>query len=426
MNVSFRILQFQKAEWEVTMKKYAEYLNTGNELWRSNNRKAYNYMDKHKKRPSEDDTNQEIKKIGQWVSTQKQNYQKNIGIMENPVIRAEWESTLKKYAEYFESGEEAWRSNNRKACDYMDKYKKAPSTHDKNPVIKTLSSWLSTQKKNYSKNVYIMANPVIRNEWEATLNKYAEYFMDFEEAWRSTHRNVCDYMDKNKKAPSTHDKNPEIKKLGSWVTHQKSNYAKNIKSMANPDIRNEWESTMKKYAEYLNQPKLNVKKQTEIPLPSAESTAPHHFSGPSKIALLHLKYHRMRSDNLHAKFKEDPQLWREYHDTRKDTFAKCDPLIQEVDISALPLEDASVEIAIMSLALWGTNENCTQYIKEAYRVLESGGKFYISDSTKKWSPESLSRENGGELLRTLLTTNGFVIRDETIGTPFCLFVCEKL
>jgi SAM-dependent methyltransferase len=254
--------------------------------------------------------------------------------------------------------------------------------------------------------------------------------------------------------------------------------------MTNPIIRNEWEATLEKYAEYLKQPKLNVKKQTEIPLLSAESTAPHHFSGPSKIALLHLKYHRMRSDNLHAKFKEDPQLWREYHDTRKDTFAKYDPpsipsnqiirkleeyktkrkkvvvdmgcgeapiahyfqdkkdnrfifhnydhqsggdpLIQEVDISALPLEDASVEIAIMSLALWGTNENCTQYIKEAYRVLESGGKFYISDSTKKWSPEQLTRENGGELLRTMLTKNGFVIRDENIGSPFCLFVCEKL
>jgi SAM-dependent methyltransferase len=192
----------------------------------------------------------------------------------------------------------------------------------------------------------------------------------------------------------------------------------------------------------------------------------------------------MRSDNLHAKFKEDPQLWREYHAIRKETFATyepssipanqiirkleeyktkrkkvvvdmgCgeapiahyfqdkndtrfifhnydhqsggDPLIQEVDISSLPLDDASVEIAIMSLALWGTDDNCTQYIKEAYRVLESGGKFYISDSTKKWSPEPLTPENGGELLRTLLTTNGFVIMDENIGSPFSLFMCEKL
>ena len=47
-------------------------------------------------------------------------------------------------------------------------------------------------------------------------------------------------------------------------------------------------------------------------------------------------------------------------------------MIQEVNILKLPLEDAYVEIAIMSLALWGTRENCIQYIREAYRVLERG------------------------------------------------------
>ena len=192
----------------------------------------------------------------------------------------------------------------------------------------------------------------------------------------------------------------------------------------------------------------------------------------------------MRSDTLNAKFKSEPQLWREYHSTRKRNFASYDPasipsnqiirelekiqtkrrkvvvdmgcgeapiahhflakndnrftfhnydhqsggdpLIQEVDISALPLDDADAEIAIMSLALWGTHENCVQYIKEAYRILESGGKFYISDSTKKWSPENPTQENGGELLRTLLTTNGFKIINETIGTPFCFFECNKI
>ena len=37
----------------------------------------------------------------------------------------------------------------------------------------------------------------------------------------------------------------------------------------------------------------------------------------------------------------------------------------------------------MSFALWGSN--CEEYITEAHRVLESGGKLYIIDSTKRWS-----------------------------------------
>jgi superfamily II DNA or RNA helicase len=233
--------------------------------------------------------------------------------------------------------------------------------------------------------------------------------------------------------------------------------------------------------------KLILKKQTAIPIATiteTPSTTPHHFPSPSEIGILHKKYLKMRSDTLHAKFKTEPQLWLDYHATRKSNFATYDPasipsnqiirelekiqtkrrkvvvdmgcgeapiahhflekndlrftfhnydhqsggdlLIQEVDISALPLDDASVEIGIMSLALWGTHDNCTQYIKEAYRVLESGGKFYISDSTKKWSPEQLTPENGGDVLRTLLTTNGFKIMNENIGSPFCLFVCAKI
>jgi hypothetical protein len=56
----------------------------------------------------------------------------------------------------------------------------------------------------------------------------------------------------------------------------------------------------------------------------------------------------------------------------------------------------------MSLALW-VQEKIVFNIRESYMVLESGGKFYISDSTKKWSPNELTKENGGELLRNLLT-----------------------
>ena len=101
-------------------------------------------------------------------------------------------------------------------------------------------------------------------------------------------------------------------------------------------------------------------------------------------------------------------------------------MITEANIIKLPLEDISVEIVIMSLVLsWGTQEDRLQYVKEAERVLESGGKFYVIDTTKTWSPEPITSENSGELLRTFLTTNGFKIINEDIGLPFCFFECVK-
>jgi hypothetical protein len=409
---------------------------------------------------------------------------------------------LEKYAEYLINDyEEKWYNTLKKVCAYMDKEKKQPS--DKNPEIKTLGKWISHQKANYKNNKYMMAsNRAVRAAWETTMKTYADYLIhDDEEKWYNTLKKVCAYMDKEKKQPSTRDKNPEIKTLGKWVSHQKENYKNNKKIMAsNPAVRAAWESALEKYKAYLKQsiiplptqpvepktPKPRTKKQKALPVAASESTettSPHHFPPISAIGTLHKTYLRMRSDTLHAKFNSDPQLWRDYHATRKQTFAayepECipsnriiqelekiktkrqkivvdmgcgeapiahhflakndqrfvfhnydhqsggDPLIQEVDISALPLDDADAEIVIMSLALWGTHENCIQYIKEAYRVLESGGKFYISDSTKKWSPENPTQENGGECLRKLLTENGFNIVSEDIGIPFCLFVCAK-
>ncbi len=232
------------------------------------------------------------------------------------------------------------------------------------------------------------------------------------------------------------------------------------------------------------QPAPKKRKRINLVPASSTTTTTHNFPPPSDIGVLHQQYLRMSSTTLHTKFQAEPQLWREYHATRKRTFADRDPAsipcnmiireleqiqtkrrrivvdmgcgeapiadhfmtkgderftfhnydhhsggdprISEADISALPLADASTEIAIMSLALWGTQTNCTQYIKEAHRVLESGGKFYISDSLKKWSPEPLTAENAGELLRTLLTTNGFkIITEDVAHLPFCLFTCLK-
>jgi ubiquinone/menaquinone biosynthesis C-methylase UbiE len=53
------------------------------------------------------------------------------------------------------------------------------------------------------------------------------------------------------------------------------------------------------------------------------------------------------------------------------------------DISKVPLESDSVEIAILSLALWGSN--CESYISDAHRILESNGLLYIILLEKIWS-----------------------------------------
>ena len=507
-------------------KKYKEYLVLDPIVdWKENYNKLKLYIDENKKRPINEDKDPVVKTLGKWVSTQKGNYNIDINqskyIMTTQEIHKLWTELLqdKKYKEYLvldSIGD--WKEKYKKLIQYMDKNQKTPFQKDKDPVVKTLGKWVSHQKTNYNIDInqskQIMTTLEIHKLWTELLQdkKYKEYLvLDPIGDWKEKYNEVKLYMDKNQKTPKSNDKDPVVKILGYWVSNQKTNYNIDINQskyiMTTPEIHKLWEEFMINYCSYFKskiideivsklttkntiveepiQPKSIIKKQTAITLPIInDNKVEHKFPEASIIGNLHKTYHRMKADTLNTKFKNNPELWKEYHTIRKETFASYEPksipsnmiiyelekiktkrqkivvdmgcgeaqiahhfnnkndkrftfhnydhqsggdsIISEVDISSLPLENDSVEITIMSLALWGTKANCIQYIKEAYRVLESGGKFYISDSTKKWSPELITPENGGLYLRELLIEHGFTIINETIGKPFCLFVCNKI
>jgi len=190
----------------------------------------------------------------------------------------------------------------------------------------------------------------------------------------------------------------------------------------------------------------------------------------------------MKSENLSKEFNENPDLWNTYHQISEEN-EKSFPeeeiprnrIIQELnkiktkrskkivdmgcgkaqiskyfqndkrfefinydhisteeivipcDISKLPLEDDSVEICILSLAMWGSN--CRDYIKESHRVLESNGRLYMIEPTKRWSEQddqgNILPEKEAIKMSNLLQDNGFQIVEKNIE-KFCLFVCNKV
>jgi len=152
----------------------------------------------------------------------------------------------------------------------------------------------------------------------------------------------------------------------------------------------------------------------------------------------HQKVFTMRSDRLGAFFAGDPRRWRAYHETREQTtthgYDPLDRVIQEMsalrhrgtktvadlgsgmgklaqrfknskkylikslDYVALPdvpesyacdisrceiLENDSVNIVVLCLALWGTNKEET--LRSAYRVLETNGILYLVEPTRRWT-----------------------------------------
>ena len=75
--------------------------------------------------------------------------------------------------------------------------------------------------------------------------------------------------------------------------------------------------------------------------------------------------------------------------------------------------------------MWGSNNR--DYLQEAHRVLDSNGKLYIGEPTKRWTPELTVEEpepRHAQRLVDLLEECGFTIIDRDIK-KFCVFTCVK-
>jgi len=164
----------------------------------------------------------------------------------------------------------------------------------------------------------------------------------------------------------------------------------------------------------------------------------HSLPPKSQLSVLHQKYKTLNSSNLHAQFQQEPSLWREYHkiseanersscrefhpletiidyletlnmkksfvvadlgcglarickhfvdkDSRFSFYnfdhVACDDIVTTRDIQDTGLDDASVDIAVLCLAMWGSN--CKDYLTEVHRILDKGGRLLIIEPYKRW------------------------------------------
>ena len=168
--------------------------------------------------------------------------------------------------EFIKNRKEIWIKRLEEVEEYFKKYNKKPSYSDKDVDIKRLCSWISHQQNNYLNNEQIMKDENMRKYWNNFTEKYKKYFISNNEVWFNTLKLVEEYIIKNSKIPSSTDKDIEIKKLGTWISHQKQNYSKNEYIMRDETIKNLWINFTTKYKQYFlsnNEIWFNNLKQVE-------------------------------------------------------------------------------------------------------------------------------------------------------------------
>jgi len=147
-----------------------------------------------------------------------------------------------KYKKFFEDNNIIWINKLELVKKYIDENNKKPSTTYKNNEIKILGSWISNQQQNYKSKKNIMENENIYNLWTEFINndKYKKFFEDNNIIWINKLNEVIKYINENNKRPSKHDKNNEIKILGSWISTQQTNYKDKKDIMKYENIYNLW------------------------------------------------------------------------------------------------------------------------------------------------------------------------------------------
>jgi len=469
----------------ITDSKYKEHFIGGEEKWFNDLEKAKEFMDVNNKRPNQRSKNQEEKTLANWIVTQLANYKKKAQIMKQTDIYDDWTAFIddSKYKEYFIGGEEKWFSDLEKAKEFMDVNNKRLNQRSKNQEEKTLATWISTQLANYKKKSQIMEEKDIYDAWTAFINdpKYKEHFIGGEEKWFSDLEKAKEFMGVNNKRPNKRSENQEEKTLGRWIGTQLKNYKKKAQIMKQTDIYDAWTVfiTDSKYKEHFTKSVKKSKKSMAKP-EIAKKKKPETQTQrrvKSEMSILHQKYKTMTSQNLSTYFKEHPEKWNEYHQisknneesfpddeiprnkmikrlenipgTRKKVVVdlgcghaeinhhfkdnnrfefhnfdhhSTNEMVIVRDIKNTELEAYSVDICILSLAMWGSN--CKDYLVEAYRILDTGGTLLISEAYKRWNKELDEQEKPiNRLVKLLEEYNFTIIKNQE--EKFMFIECRK-
>jgi superfamily II DNA or RNA helicase len=168
---------------------YGHYLHRG---WDVNLQLLTEYINKYKKRPRDNDRNENVRRLGQWINNQCINYKKKQYNMKNKETLKKWEIFLSEYNKYIKSNEEKWDDNLNLVKNYIKMNKEFLKTKNKEE-IKKLQRWMLRQKKNFSGKVLIMKCEHVRQKYIRFCDEYTKkgikYFLNIDTFGRKN-RNI--------------------------------------------------------------------------------------------------------------------------------------------------------------------------------------------------------------------------------------------
>jgi superfamily II DNA or RNA helicase len=413
-------------KWNELKQKYSEVFQ---DVWFEKLIELSLFIKTHEKLPVYSSTKTEEEKIiAQWNSKQIGDYKSKTQGMKDKIKYEKWTEHILLYNELYLTQEENWLTHYEKTAEYMKNKKKRPSAKNSDENVRALGSWLSNNLLKLTK----------KSKGFNSENEKCK-FVDL----------ILNYQD---------------------LFHKYLDIAKQIKLEVSIIETQELPAEKPK-------PKKSMKLKEPKKIEPKETTEQRQQRNESELSALLKTYKKFTSQNMQTIFKDDPKRWYHFHDVSGESEKSIryediprNRIIQELDeiedkrtrcvvdmgcgkaqiadhfvidtrftfinydhvsskenvlvqdISKTPLENGSVDICILCLAMWGSN--CEDYVREARRILCRRGELFIIEPTlrKRWTDE------GGPpagKLASLLEKSGFKIVKSSIE-KFCLFICTKM
>ncbi len=401
--------------WLQFLEEYKEHFISKDEKWFQKFEELKLFINENLKRPIQKSKNNEERKLAEWLSSQHTNYKNKIEGMKDQERYNLWTQFLEEYNEYIATNDEIRLQNFEKLKIFIDMNKRKPFQKSKNIEEKQLGNWLTSQQSNYKKKVHSMKDEEQYNLWTQFLEEYKEYFVNPTEEIE----NIVKPKQKKSVKLTKINPNPIKKEETKEETYIRTKplitqFHNKFCKMRSDNLANHFQQNPSDFAEYhrVRDECFKTFEPEDIP---CNRVIMELEKIKTKRGGKHVVDMGCGTAKIFEHFKDDPR----FHFINYDHVAINDT-VQVCDISHMQLEDDSVDICIMSLALWGSN--CEEYIKEAYRVLETNSTLYIIDSTKRWSEEGTQNAT---ILKEMLETAGFQITTETID-KWCYFKGTKV
>ena len=219
------------------------------DMWEDRLEELKAFIDENEKTPSPTSIVETEKKLGLWLSRQKQNYEKHR--MTNKVRQIKWKEFCETYKQYLLTDYEKWDIDFQHLKEFMEINKTRPNVNSKNKNEQFLGRWLSNQQKNYKEKIKCMKLKIRQEQWKQFLVDYNEYLLTYDDTWDIYFEELKQFIDINKILPRKKSTEVKEKKLGVWLCSQKTNYKDKKYSMVTLERQEKWRDFIEIYKEYL-------------------------------------------------------------------------------------------------------------------------------------------------------------------------------